>query len=62
GTAAGLMMPSIAVPPQIAWSHPGVQSIVRKSGYRFFAYNDALILRIDQLLCLQLKPLEGTLI
>ncbi|MCC2095555.1 MAG: hypothetical protein KDJ29_01605, partial [Hyphomicrobiales bacterium] len=37
-------------------------SIVRKSGYRFFANNDAHLLGIDQLWGLPMDPFEGTLI
>ncbi|MCC2098020.1 MAG: hypothetical protein KDJ29_14070 [Hyphomicrobiales bacterium] len=39
-----------------------ISSIVRKSGYRFFAHNDALLSGIDQLWCLQMNPFESTLI
>ena len=39
-----------------------ILSIVRKSGYRFFTHNDAHLLGIDQLLCLQTDPFEDTLI
>ncbi|MCC2096072.1 MAG: hypothetical protein KDJ29_04240, partial [Hyphomicrobiales bacterium] len=38
------------------------QSIVRKSGYRFFANNDALLFGVDQLFHLQMDSFERALI